>query len=151
MISIVLEPPDQPEVAALLTQADALSASLYPPESNHPVYADVLGAANARFFVARQGGMAVGCGAVILGPDGHGEIKRMFVDPARRGQGVGRQILAAIEAAAVAEGAHLLQLETGVDSHDALRLYHATGFVERGPFGGYRPDPLSVFMEKVLA
>ena len=151
MISVVLEPPDQPEVAALLAQADALSASLYPPESNHLVYTDVLGAANARFFVARQNGTAVGCGAVICGHERQGEIKRMFVAPALRGQGVGRQILAAIEATAMAEGLRLLQLETGVDSDDALRLYHAAGFIKRGPFGGYRPDPLSVFMEKILA
>ncbi|HEV8436640.1 MAG TPA: GNAT family N-acetyltransferase, partial [Methylomirabilota bacterium] len=32
----------------------------------------------------------------------------------------------------------------------ALGLYRAAGYVERGPFGDYRPDPLSVFMEKRL-
>ena len=145
-----MESPDQPEVTALLAQADAVSASLYPPESNHPIYADVLGAPNAHFFVARQDGAAVGCGAVILGPDGGAEIKRMFVTPGLRGRGVGHRILAAVETAARAADVHLLRLETGVDSHDALRLYRAAGFAERGPFGDYRPDPLSVFMEKSL-
>ncbi len=28
-------------------------------------------------------------------------------------------------------------------------LYRKLGFKERGPFGPYGPDPLSVFMEKV--
>jgi putative acetyltransferase len=43
-----------------------------------------------------------------------------------------------------------LRLETGIHQPEALGLYRAAGFVERGPFGPYRPDPLSVFMEKPL-
>jgi putative acetyltransferase len=53
-------------------------------------------------------------------------------------------------AGAAAEGAAVLRLETGAGSHAALALYRAAGFVERGPFGAYRPDPLSVFMEKPI-
>jgi putative acetyltransferase len=41
-----------------------------------------------------------------------------------------------------------LRLETGIHNGDALALYRATGFVECEPFGDYKPDPLSVFMEK---
>jgi len=34
---------------------------------------------------------------------------------------------------------------------EALALYAAAGYERRGPFGAYRDDPLSVFMEKRLA
>jgi len=44
-----------------------------------------------------------------------------------------------------------LRLETGVESHAALNLYTQAGFRKRGPFGDYREDPLSVFMEKELS
>jgi putative acetyltransferase len=44
-----------------------------------------------------------------------------------------------------------MRLETGISQPDALRLYERAGYVRRGPFGNYGPDPLSVFMEKSLA
>ncbi len=44
----------------------------------------------------------------------------------------------------------LIQLETGVKSDEARRLYRRLGSIERGPFGNYGPDPLSIFMEKFL-
>lgn len=41
-------------------------------------------------------------------------------------------------------------LETGPYQPEALALYAAAGYERRGPFGAYRDDPLSVFMEKGL-
>ncbi len=69
---------------------------------------------------------------------------------AARGRGIARGILAALEQAARDEGVQLMQLETGVHSPEALALYRRAGYRERGPFGPYAPDPLSVFMEKSL-
>ena len=43
-----------------------------------------------------------------------------------------------------------LRLETGIKQDAAIRLYESAGFHRRGPFGSYRDDPLSVFMEKPL-
>ena len=45
-------------------------------------------------------------------------------------------------------GIRLFRLETGIKQPEALGLYRKLGYRERPPFGGYRPDPLSVFMEK---
>jgi putative acetyltransferase len=45
-------------------------------------------------------------------------------------------------------GVSLFRLETGIRQPEALGLYRKLGYRERGPFGSYRPDPLSVFMEK---
>jgi putative acetyltransferase len=84
-------------------------------------------------------------------PRGWGEVKRMYVRPELRGQGIARRILAALEDVARDWGLPLLRLETGARSHDALAFYRRAGFRERGPFGDYRHDPNCVFMEKALA
>jgi len=98
--------------------------------------------------VARRAGVAIGCGALVPGTGGEAELKRMFVVPEARGLKLGSRILDALEAAAKAEGVRVLRLETGVRQPEALALYHRHGYTERGPFGTYRPDPLSTFFEK---
>jgi putative acetyltransferase len=100
-------------------------------------------------FVARAAGVAQGCGAYKLPGDGSAEIKSMFVLPEARGRGIGRAILAAIEDA-LRGRVHTLRLETGIKQDPAIALYESVGFRRRGPFGSYRDDPLSVFMEKPL-
>jgi putative acetyltransferase len=150
-LSIAQETADQEEVENLFRQSDAYSESLYPPESRHPVYVDGLSAPEARLLIARLEGRAVGCGALMLGTNGQAEIKRMFVDPVARGRGLGRAILQAIEDVARHNGVRLLQLETGVSNCEALGLYRRCGYCERGPFGSYCFDPLSIFMEKKLS
>jgi putative acetyltransferase len=87
---------------------------------------------------------------LALGEPGQAEIKRLFVQPAARGRGIGRALMAQLEWLAAEEGVSLLQLETGVKQPEALSLYRALGYAERGPFGAYRPDPLCLFMEKRL-
>lgn len=38
-----------------------------------------------------------------------------------------------------------------MENHAALGLYTRSGFKRRDPFGNYRADPLSVFMQKDLS
>jgi putative acetyltransferase len=82
--------------------------------------------------------------------EGWAEIKRMFVAPAARGLKIGRRLLEQIETIASQGDERLLRLETGARQPEALALYRSAGFVEIGPFGSYRPDPLSLFMEKPI-
>ena len=148
---IAFEPPDQPEVIALIAELDAYQDTLYPPESRHFLDLHSLKQPNVVFAVARSAnGLAVGCGAVVLG-SGYGEIKRMYVQPGGRGQGIAKQLLAALESEAGARGCRLLKLETGPYQPEALALYERCGYQRRGPFGTYTNDPLSVFMQKPLA
>jgi putative acetyltransferase len=151
VLSISRESPRQEEVIALIRQSDALMQSLYPAESNHLVDIDLLGQHHVHFFVAREQGRALGCGAFVLGKDGHAEMKRVFVDPAARGKGVARAIMEVLEHEAAKLGVTLMQLETGIKQPEAIALYRKFGYVERGPFGSYQPDPLSLFMEKRLS
>lgn len=147
---IALESPDQPDVVALIAELDAYQDSLYPPESRHALDLGVLVQPHVLFAVARDAsGRAVGCGAVVLEAEA-GELKRMFVSPLARGQGVAQRLLDRLEADAVQRGCRVLRLETGPYQPEALGLYARCGFERRGPFGGYADDPLSVFMEKRL-
>jgi len=147
---IRLENPRQDDVMRLLAALDAYLESLYPPESNHILDIDTLCAPDIRFFVARRGSEAVGCGALRVDPTGYGEVKRMFVHPAARGQKLGRAILARIEDQASREGLERMRLETGIHQAAALALYRRAGYAERGPFGEYASDPLSHFFEKAI-
>jgi putative acetyltransferase len=73
----------------------------------------------------------------------------MFVVPEARGRGIGRALLTKIEDAWRCR-VETLRLETGIKQDAAIRLYESAGFQHRGPFGSYRDDPHSVFMEKRL-
>jgi putative acetyltransferase len=144
------ESPDQPEIRALLARLDAYCAALYPAESNHLISIDELLQGDVLFLVARDvDGAAAGC-AALVNRDGYGEIKRMFVDEHQRGSGAGRQLMEHIGIFAAMCGLRTLRLETGVHQPAALALYERAGFVRCPPFGDYREDPLSVFMEKQL-
>lgn len=151
-LRIALERPDQPEVVSLIDELDAYQQPLYPPESHHGIDLAALRRPEVLFAVARRAdgstGQAVGCGAVVLVPHGWGEIKRMYLQPPWRGGGRAQALLAFLENAAAERGCTLLRLETGVLQHAALAFYARAGYIRRGPFGDYAPDPLSVFMEK---
>ena len=148
--SIKPEDPGQPEVLALLADGEAYGAALYPAESNHYLPLDALRGSNVLFLVARDAtGAAVGTAAIARNAD-WAEIKRMWVAPAARGQGLSRRLLAALESHAQAEGIAVIRLETGIHNTEALGLYARTGYLQRDAFAPYGPDPLSIFMEKRL-
>jgi putative acetyltransferase len=149
-IIVRIENPRQPDVLRLLTALDAYLTALYPPESNHILDVASLCAPDVRFFVARDAADPLGCGALRI-VDGYGEVKRMFVDPVARRRSLGRAILERIEREAQQQGLRLMRLETGIHQAEALALYRRAGYAERGPFGEYVADPLSVYMEKALA
>lgn len=146
-MQIRIESPRQPDVVALIDALDAYQRPLYPPESHHGIDLDALAAPDVLFAVVRDAGAAVGCGALVLGAE-HGELKRMYLQPALRGRGLAAQLLAFLEAEARARGCHRFRLETGHLQAAAIALYEAAGYRRIGPFGSYRGDPNSVFMGK---
>jgi putative acetyltransferase len=150
MVEVELTSPLLPEVGELIRAADAVAQALYPAESNHLVAVESLAQPHVIFCAARLEGAIVGCGAAVLKPEGYAELKRMFVREAARGHGVGRQMLAFLEEQVRGRGVTLTRLETGVYSHNAIRLYERMGYTKIGPFAGYWDDPLSVFYEKRL-
>jgi putative acetyltransferase len=148
-LTIAVEGAERDDVRALLQAAWSWSADLYPPESRHGLDLAAYACPEVTLLVARAAGVALGCGAFQLDGDRSAELTSMFVVPQAQGRGIGRAILAAIEEALCGRVA-VLRLETGVRQPAAIRLYEGAGYHRRGPFGSYRDDPLSVFMEKPL-
>jgi len=85
-------------------------------------------------LVATLHGEPVGCGAVKLHGTGPAEIKRMWVSPAARGLGLGRRMLASLEAHAAAAGASAFRLETNHGLAEAISLYRSAGYREVAAF-----------------
>ena len=90
-------------------------------------------------FLALAGGEPVGCVALRPISDGIGEVKRMYVDAAWRGRGVGRALLEALIERARAMDYSVLRLGTIAEMTAARSLYASLGFtsIER-----YRPDEI---------
>ncbi|CAN5411788.1 GNAT family N-acetyltransferase [soil metagenome] len=150
MITIQKINPRTATVRRLIAELDAYQRALYPAESNHLDPVDELTKDHVYFVGAFDRATILGCGAVKIMPGGYGEIKRMYVSPQARGQGVGRQIIQTLEEFLAAAQVFMARLETGIYQQEALALYTKCGYQVIGPFGDYPDDPLSVFMEKEL-
>ena len=144
--------PEASEVCKLIAASDAYYETLYPPESNHLEAADDLRKPNVLFVGAYLDDAlaATGAAKLIADDQDYAEIKRVFVLDRFRGKGLSKQLMLYLESELKSRGVRLIRLETGVRQPEALGLYRKLGYVERDPFGAYRPDPLSVFMEKRL-
>jgi len=150
MVTIAQERPDTPDAIALVTELETYLSTLYPPESRHGFSVAALVAQGVDFFVARQAGRAAGCAGVLCVGRDYAEVKRMYVRPAYRGQGIGRHLLQRLEAHAVARDIRALRLEMGIAQPEAQRLYERFGFRPIPPFGPYTFDPLCLYYEKRL-
>jgi putative acetyltransferase len=142
--------PNDPRARALIDATDRYQRTLYPAESLHLDPIGVLCAHNVRFFGAFIDGDLAGCAAVKLMPEGYGELKRLYVRPDARGRGIADALMGARERLLVAAGILCARLETGVHQTAALKFFERMGYRRIGPFGDYKADPLSVFMEKRL-
>jgi DNA-binding MarR family transcriptional regulator/N-acetylglutamate synthase-like GNAT family acetyltransferase len=86
------------------------------------------------FLVATLHGEAVGCGALKFHGGAPAEIKRMWVSSGVRGLGLGRRLLAELEAQAQAHGAGTVRLETNRSLGEAIGLYRTAGYREVAAF-----------------
>lgn len=131
--------------------SDAYAESLYPTGACSSLALAELVADGVTVFVARDAeGLALGMAALVNRGDGTGELKRLFVSEAGRGQGVATAVMDALEAAARAASIHTLQLETGPRHLAAIALYEQRGYVHIERFGPYAGNGFSVCMEKTL-
>jgi GNAT superfamily N-acetyltransferase len=89
---------------------------------------------DGHYVVLALGGEPVAGGGVrALGEPGLGEVKRMYVAPAHRGAGLGRRLLAEIEAAAAELGMSRLRLDTAGWME---RLYRSAGYAPIPDYNG---------------
>jgi ribosomal protein S18 acetylase RimI-like enzyme len=101
------------------------------------------------FVVATLGDEVVGCGAVQWIDDVTAEIKRMWVDARRRGIGLGKRLLAHLEAAAQSSGRSRIVLDTNETLAEAIAMYRALGY---GAIERYNDNPYAHhWFEKTLS
>lgn len=116
---------DTPGVEYMLADATALPGPYTPPRGG--------------LWLARSGDASVGCVALRPLEGTMAEVKRMYVDPASRGTGVGRALMEALIVGARARGYETLRLGTLEEMTAAQGLYRSLGFE---PIERYRPDEL---------
>ncbi len=95
-------------------------AAAYPPQ-----LADFL-------VVEDELGALIGTAGLVREDEETGRIVRMSVDRASRGRGIGKRLVAELEAIARRRGYRRLVCETTYDWADAIALYKSTGFTELG-------------------
>ncbi len=139
---------DDPEVVRLIEELDAYQSQMYPPESNYHDSATELRQPYVQFFGAHADDILVGIAAVKTKWADFGEVKRMYVMPEARGRGAAFKLLTAIEDYLRQRNTYCLRLETGNKHDRALKFYKTAGFYPCERYGDYRPDPLSVYLEK---
>ena len=101
------------------------------------------------FLVGWVEGQPLCCGGVKALPDGACEIKKMYVVPDARRQGVARRLLHALEDEARRLGYRTARLDTGPRQAHAKVLYASEGYVEIDDFNG---NPVAdYFAEKPLS
>ena len=108
-----------------------------------------LGPPGGTFVVGYRNGAPVCGGGIKRLPDGSCEIKRMYVVPAARRQGVARALLRALEDSARGLGYRIARLDTGPLQPHARELYESEGYVSIENFNG---NPVATFFgEKRLS
>jgi putative acetyltransferase len=146
------EPFDSADVQALVTAQQAEMLELYEGEADiGPTReAAMFVEPDGVFLVVRQGGRAVACGGICRFDAERAELKRMYVLPEARGQGLGRRVLVDLEAEARRLGYRSLVLETGDRQAAALQLYLSAGFERIPCYPPYDSRELSLCFEKQL-
>ncbi len=144
--------PEEPPAFELLAAMRAELNDVYETFSrldNPALTPAELRAPTGAYLVGYEGADAVAGGGLRRLDEDVAEIKRMYVRPAARSQGVAGALLAALEEAAVSLGYTAARLDTGPKQVHAQRLYRRTGYVEVLP---YNDNPFACFWgEKRLA
>jgi putative acetyltransferase len=148
-IALTQERADSAEAVALLEARDASDRDLYPPETQFRIPVQGHARDDVLFFVLREDGVAIGCGALKL-CGGYAEMKSVFIVQQARGRRLGQAIVRRLEEAARELGYEEIRLETGNLSPWAIRTYERAGYSACPRFGDYPENPHSVFMAKRL-
>ncbi len=101
-------------------------------------------------IVAFDNETPVGCGAIKELSNDAMEVKRMYVPPERRGQGIAGKILKELENWSYELNYSKCLLETGKRQPEAISLYQKYGYRIIPNYGQYENVENSVCFEKIL-
>lgn len=141
---------DEPVAARLVEAVQQVYVERYGGPDITPVDPAEFAPPRGLFLVGHVDGDPVACGGWRIMEPGLAELKRMYVAPERRGQGLSRVLLAALEDEARAAGIERLRLETGSRQPEAIGLYETSGYARIEKFGVYRCEPGSTCFGKDL-
>jgi DNA-binding MarR family transcriptional regulator/GNAT superfamily N-acetyltransferase len=117
-------------IRAYFAELDRRSESGFDPSAGISAEPHELTPPSGVFLIAYLRGEPVGCGAVKHHPDAPSELKRMWVAESARGLGIGRRLLAELEAVAARSGASVARLETNRTLVEAIAMYRSAGYDE---------------------
>jgi putative acetyltransferase len=85
---------------------------------------------NGAFYVVERQGQLVGTGAYYPIDRGHNavEIRKMYLSPGARGQGLGRWLLGVLETAIASAGFGEIWIETASILKEGVALYESSGY-----------------------
>jgi DNA-binding MarR family transcriptional regulator/ribosomal protein S18 acetylase RimI-like enzyme len=139
-IRVAPEDPDAPAARACLTAYLAVLYDRVPgigaahvPDPEAPAYRPPHGT----FLLATCDGLPLACVSLKRIDAETGEVKRLWVDPAARGMGLARRMMAAVEDAGLDLGLTRLRLDTNGNLTEAIALYRKTGWADCPVFSGY--------------
>jgi len=152
------EPYDGPTAQILIAEVQQEYVVRYGGRDHTPIVESELAAPAGAFYVGYRDDRPVMTGAwrfrddvERLGSTRLAEVKRMYVVPSARRQGLARLMLGHLEATARTAGADVMILETGTAQPEAMRLYESSGYTQIDGFGHYRDEPESVSYGKQLS
>jgi len=148
-ITVSRVPPNHADFAALVRLLDeeffSIYGDLYLNYRPHNAAEDLALAA-----VAYGDRVPAACGGIKPLSADTAELKRMFVKPDYRRQGLARRVVLELEAAACEKGFSRMTLETGADMAAAIALYQSLGYSFTKNYGPYAGDNACVCMTKTL-
>jgi len=92
----------------------------------------------------------IGCGAIKENKSDSMEVKRMYILPEFRGQGIAKTILMELENWSEELGYAKCVLETGKRQPEAIQLYKSKGYKITANYGQYIGVENSICFEKIL-
>jgi GNAT superfamily N-acetyltransferase/DNA-binding MarR family transcriptional regulator len=144
--------PDSPAALACLERYYALLATKIEGVTAHMLTLPLADAPNYRppigsFLVAWSDDLPIGCVSLRPFASGGAELKRLWVDPDARGQGLGRRLMRAIESEARNLGYRELKLDSNTALPEAIALYRRDGWVDIPKYSDF---PSNVWLGKRL-
>lgn len=135
------EPPGSDLLEAMLDELTPLYGRIDVPEAPSAT-PDQMAPPQGAFLLVWRGDDPVACGGLKRLDAEACEIKRMFVAPHARGEGVAGVLLVALEDEARRLGYAIARLDTGPRQPHAQRMYERAGY---RPIGNFNANPFASF------
>ncbi len=138
---------DNPQVNELLKTHFIELKSVSPEGSSHVLDIEGLKVPSIKFWSLWENNDLIGCGALKILSENHGEFKSIRVANRFRQKKYGEKIIAHLIEKSKNQGIKKLSVETGAGEFfaPARKLFKNFGFKECKPFAHYKEDPNSCY------